>query len=323
MKRAKAVARCAMAGAAAVTLISCGASGPARTDSTASESRVDRAVASPKTGYATVNGARFYYQIHGDLTSSKTPLMVLHGSFMSSEAMAPLTTGFAGTRPVIVFDARGHGRTGDLPGPFTYGQMAADAAGVLDALKVPKADVLGYSMGGVTAMVMAVRYPEKVGKQVIVSGVSQREGWYPEVLEAMARISPDAFAGNPMEAEYKRLSPTPNAFPTLVGQIRSQEAENYDQSDEAIRAIKDKTMIIVGDADGVQLDHALKLFKLRGGGDRRAATQGFLPEAPRARFAILPATSHIGIMANGPLIAELALPFLDDMKPVVPPGFLP
>jgi hypothetical protein len=68
--------------------------------------------------------------------------------------------------------------------------------------------------------------------------------------------------------------------------------------------------------------NALKLFKLRGGGDRTAAAQGFLPAAPRARLAILPATSHIGIMANGPVIAELAAPFLNDSTPVVPPGFL-
>jgi pimeloyl-ACP methyl ester carboxylesterase len=316
------VAGWVMTGAGALTLVSCGTAGRERSDSSAAEAKNDQRVAPTKTGYASVNGARFYYQIYGDLTSAKTPLLVLHGSFMSSEAMAPLTTSFAGTRPVIAFDARGHGRTGDLPGAFTYEQMAADAAGVLDALKVPIADVLGYSMGGVTTVAMAVRYPDKVGKQVIVSGVTRRDGWYPEVPEAMARITPEVFAGSPLEAEYKRLSPTPNAFPVLVGQIREQEAANYDQSDEAIRAIKDKTMIIVGDADGVQLDHALKVFKLRGGGDRGAAAQGFLPVAPRARLAILPATSHIGIMANGPLIAELAIPFLDDTKPVVPPGFL-
>jgi hypothetical protein len=76
-------------------------------------------------------------------------------------------------------------------------------------------------------------------------------------------------------------------------------------------------MIVVGDYDGVQLDYALKLFRLRGG-DNKVAAQGFLPEAPRARLAILPATSHVGIMANGPLIADLVIPFLDDTKPVLP-----
>jgi pimeloyl-ACP methyl ester carboxylesterase len=74
--------------------------------------------------------------------------LVLHGSFMSADSMAPLIKPFAATRPVIALDARGHGRTGDLPGPITYEQMADDSAGVLDALKVRSADVLGYSMGG-------------------------------------------------------------------------------------------------------------------------------------------------------------------------------
>jgi pimeloyl-ACP methyl ester carboxylesterase len=308
----------AITGVAGLALISCRSE---RTSSSPPEASREGRVAPTKTGYAEVKGARFYYQQYGDLASAKTPLLVLHGSFMSSEAMAPLIEGFARTRPVIAFDARGHGRTGEVPGPFTYEQMAVDAADVLDALNVRAADVLGYSMGAVTAVHMVVRFPDKVGKQVIVSGVSQREGWYPEVPEAMAHITAETFAGTPLEKEYKRLSPTPDGFPTLVANIRKQESENYDLSDDAVRAIKTKTMIVVGDADGVQLDHALKLFTLRGGADRKAAAQGFLPEAPRARLAILPATAHVGIMANGPLITELVTPFLDDVKPPLPAGF--
>jgi len=80
-------------------------------------------------------------------------------------------------------------------------------------------------------------------------------------------------------------------------------------------------MIVVGDADAVQLEYALELFKLRGGGDRKVAVQGFMTEAPRARLAILPGTAHVGIVANADLIAALAVPFLDDTKPTTPPGF--
>ena len=275
-----------------------------------------------RTGYADVNGARFHYLMYGDLATQGTPLLVLHGSYMSAEAMTPLIHGFASVRPVIAFDARGHGRTGDLPGPITYEQMADDAAGVLDALKVRRADVLGYSMGGTAAIAMAIRHPGKVAKQIIVSGPFRRDGWYPEVNEALAQATPEAFAGTPLEAEYKRVSPTPNAFPALVSKLRALDGSNYDTSEDAVRGIKDKTMIVVGDADGIELEHAIKLFRLRGGGDRKVAAQGFMTEAPRARLAILPGTSHLGIMANAPLIAELATPFLDDTKPAIPPGFL-
>jgi pimeloyl-ACP methyl ester carboxylesterase len=276
-----------------------------------------------RTGYADVNGARIYYQIYGDLDSQHSPLLVLHGSYMSSDAMAPVIRPFVASRPVIALDARGHGRTGDLPGGITYEQLADDAAGVLNAVTVRSADVLGYSMGGITAITMAVRHPDKVGKQIILSGTFARDGWYPEVNDAIAQATPEAFAGSPLQAEYKRVSPTPNAFSVLVSKLRALAATNYDSPEDAVHRIDGKTMIVAGDADAVELDHAIKLFKLRGGGDRKVAAQGFMTEAPRARLAILPATSHVGIMANADLIAQLAIPFLDDTKPMTPPGFFP
>jgi pimeloyl-ACP methyl ester carboxylesterase len=242
---------------------------------------------------------------------------------MSGDAMTPLIEPFAATRPVVAVDQRGHGRTGDLPGPITYERLADDAAGVLRALGVPTADVLGYSMGGTAALYLAVRHPERVGKQVILSAPFRRDGWYPEVLRALSQATPEAFAGTPLAAEYERLSPTPDAFPTLVEKLRDLDDSDYGQADDAIRAIGGKTMVVVGDADGVALAHAVALFTLRGGGDRKAAAEGFLPEAPRARLAVLPGTSHTGMMAQAPLLAELVTPFLDDATPVTPPGFFP
>jgi pimeloyl-ACP methyl ester carboxylesterase len=298
---------------AAVALAGCGS--PRSTEPSSA--------APTRTGYATVAGARFYYQIYGDLSSQRSPLLVLHGSYMSSDAMAPLIRPFVASRPVIALDARGHGRTGDLPGDITYDQLADDAAGVLEALNVRSADVLGYSMGGVTAIKMAIRHPHRAGKQIILSGTSSRDGWYPEVNEALAQMTPDAFAGSPLQAEYKRISPTPDAFPVLVSKLRTLDASNYDSPDDAVRGIDDKTMIVVGDADAVEFEHAIKLFRLRGGGDKKVVVQGFMTEAPRARLAILPGTSHVGIMASADVIAQLAIPFLDDIKPTTPPGFFP
>lgn len=274
-----------------------------------------------KTGFAEVQGGNLHYAVHGDLASGKTPLLVLHGSYLSGEAMRPIFEPFLATRPVIVVDQRGHGRSGDLPGPITYELLGDDAAAVLKALDVEQADVLGYSMGGTAALYFAARHPQRAGKQIILSGTSSRRGWLPEVQQAIAKTDATMFAGSPMEREYKRLSPNPDGFATLVEKLRVMDEADFALGDDAVRAIDDKTMIILGDADGVDLQHALKLFELRGGVDKQAATQGFLAQAPRARLAVLPAMSHVGVMGEGELIARLAVPFLDDVKPAVPPGF--
>ena len=275
-----------------------------------------------KTGYADVGGAHQYYEIYGDLNSGKTPLVVLHGSLMSADAMAPLSERFARSRPVIALDARGHARTRDVPGPITYDLLADDVDGVLAVLGVRKADVLGYSMGGTTAIMLAARHPERVNKLVSISGPFSPEGWYPELRKGFEQWSPTMLAGTGLEAEYKRLSPTPDGLLTLIPKLKAMETTPWGIPEARVRALAARTMVIVGDADGLQLEYALKFFTLRGGGDREAAVNGILPSSPRARLAVLPATSHVGMMARPQLIVDVVTPFLDDEKPPMPDNFL-
>jgi pimeloyl-ACP methyl ester carboxylesterase len=275
-----------------------------------------------KSGFAEANGGRQYYEVRGDLKSGKTPLVVLHGSFMSADAMAPLTERFARSRPVIALDARGHGRTPDIAGPVTYELLADDVAGVLAAIGVNKADVLGYSMGGTTAIALAIRHPDRVGKLISISGPYGPEGWYPEVRKGFEQWTPTMLAGSGLEAEYKRLSPTPDGLPALMAKMKAMENAPWGFSEAQVRALKARTLLIVGDADGIQLEYAVKLFKLRGGGDPAATAKGFLAEAPPARLAVLPATSHVGMMARPQLVVDVVTPFLDDETPPLPANFL-
>ena len=275
--------------------------------------------AGPRADSATVEGGEVRYFVHGDLTSSKTPVLVLHGAFMSSDTMKPLTDLIA-DRPLIVVDQRGHGRTGDLPGPITYEALADDAAAVLADAGVPKADVVGYSMGAGAALQLALRHPEVVDHLVVASVSFNEAGNLPGFTQMMAGITPEVFAGTPMEAEFKRLAPDPNAFASVVNKIKVMD-HGQDWPAEDIRALTSPTFIIVGDHENVRHEHAVELYRLRGGGDTARASQPFLTEAPPARLAILPASSHVDVFGDPALLAAMILPFLDDQTRPMPDGF--
>lgn len=275
--------------------------------------------AAPRMDSADVQGGAVRYQIIGDLTSGKTPLLVLHGAFMSSDAMKPLTD-LITDRPMIVVDQRGHGRTGDLPGPITYETLADDAAAVLADAGVAKADVVGYSMGAAAALQLALRHPERVDHLVLASTSFNEAGNLPGFTRMMEGITPEVFAGTPMEAEFRRLAPDPLAFASVVNKIKVMDhGQNWPA--EQIRALTSPTFIIVGDHDIVRPEHAVELYRLRGGGDTARASQPFLTEAPPARLAILPGASHIEVFGDPALLAAMILPFLDDRTRPPPPGF--
>ncbi|HEX2559640.1 alpha/beta hydrolase [Phenylobacterium sp.] len=277
-------------------------------------------LAAKRSAVAQVAGLKVRYDVHGDLKSGKTPLLVLHGAYMSADAMAPMVQRFSRTRPVIVLDQRGHGRTGDGTGPITYERLADDAAAVLDAAGVRQADVFGYSMGGAAAIQLAVRHPGKVGKLVAVSASTRLDAMYPEVLAGIAQITPEVFANTPMRREYDRLAPRPQDFPKLVEKLKVLDATPFDWG-PAMRALTHKTMIVMGDYDVVAPEHAVEMFRMRGGGAPALAAQGFLTAPPPARLLVLPGASHIGIMAEPDILAALVTPFLEDATPKMPEGF--
>src|SRR6185436_4837209 len=217
----------------------------------------------PTTGYAPVNGLKMYYEIHG----SGEPVVLLHGAFMAiTDDWSVWISELSKTRKVIAVEMQGHGRTADINRDLTYENLADDVAGLLDYLKIPSADVIGYSLGGGVAMQCAIRHPEKVRKVVSISAPFRRDGWVKEANDALANLTWELFKGSPMEAEYKKLSPTPDKFPDFVNHIKATASRPYDFADK-LKATKAPMFFIHGDADGVRLDHIAEMFRLKGGGE--------------------------------------------------------
>src|SRR5262249_46609876 len=116
---------------------------------------------------ALVRGRKVYYETHGD--AGGVPLLLLMGMGGSCRGWLPLQVPeFQKTRRAIVCDHRGVGQSDDPGGAFTTADLADDAAGLLAALRIPRADVLGAFMGGMVAQELALRHPERIDRLVLV-----------------------------------------------------------------------------------------------------------------------------------------------------------
>jgi pimeloyl-ACP methyl ester carboxylesterase len=274
-----------------------------------------------RSGYLPINGLSLYHEVYGDLDTAKPPLLWIPGAFMATDSMKPWADAFARERDVIVFDQQGHGHTPDTSREMSYEQFADDAAALLRALEVERADVMGYSQGGGVALQLAIRHPSLVSKLVSMSATFRKDGWYPSVFEAIQGLTADEFAGTPVEAAFKGHTPDAKAFDTYVRKMKRLNIDDQNISDEEMRSISAPTMVIVGDADGVKPEHALAMFKLRGGGDEEAAASGVLETVPSARLVVLPAMSHVGLSGESEVLVPMVTAFLDDAPPKTPELF--
>ena len=97
------------------------------------------------------------------------PILLFNGASDGMDAWDPsFPRSLSSNHTVIAFDSRGLGNTTMGSKPYFYQQLANDAAGLLDALKIPKADVMGYSLGSYIAQQFTIMYPDKVNTLTLV-----------------------------------------------------------------------------------------------------------------------------------------------------------
>jgi pimeloyl-ACP methyl ester carboxylesterase len=256
-----------------------------------------------ESGYAPVNGLEMYYEIHGQ----GAPLVMLHGGMANIEwPGGPLMRELAITRQVIAIEFQAHGHTADIDRPMTYENLRDDIAAFITWLDLGPVDVLGFSVGGVVTLGVGISNPELVRKLVVVSASISPDLQREENIQGTASMSAEALAGSPIEQSYMAIAPNPEDFPTLIAKVQEMSATFQGWAPEDVRAIAAPTLIVVGDADAIQLDATLELLRLRGGD-----VNGDFVGVPESQLAIIPGATHFSILTRLDVLLTIIPPFLD------------
>ncbi len=247
------------------------------------------AVAMTTQDHVRVGGADLWYATAG----SGTPVLLLHGGLGSSDDWGNQVAALAAHHRVIVLDSRGQGRSTRDDTPYSYDLMADDVLALLDALKIDRIDIVGWSDGANTGLDLAMRYPKRVGRlfafgaNASVSGMvgePEKQAIFPLLMQ---RVS----------ADYARLSPTPGDFEDVAGKMSAMWATQPEWADAQLATIKSPVWIVEGDHEEFI---------------RREHTEHLARAIPGAGLLILPGASHFAPLQSPGLFNAAVLQFLDD-----------
>ncbi len=257
----------------------------------------------------TVNGHDVYYEVHGDLETGETPVLLLHGGMQSiASSFGAFIPDLVEDRPVIGVEQQGHGHTPLNDEPITLETMRIDTIGVLDALSVEKVHVVGFSAGGMLGIDLAVNMPDRLASLTSISGSASPDGFVPGIIrmqkdpdyvppaEVLAMMpSEEEFAE--MFAEIAAVNPGgAEAAPVTMQKMSRFITTDWGWTEQQVAAIPVPSLIMNGDNDFILAEHALYLSKT----------------IPDARLAILPGTTHMNILKQ-PELKPMIRKFINDM----------
>lgn len=254
--------------------------------------------------YAHVNGLQLYYEVHGQ----GKPLLLLPGAISGiSTAFGKLIPLLAVERQIIALEFQGYGHTTDIPErPLSYEQLTDDVIELLHILNLQRIDIFGYSTGAGVALQVAMRRPTMVRKLILASVSYQSSGRHPDLKTLFSlHFMQEALKDSPYEAEYLCASKSPEDWSTHLAKVRAFEQNTQDWSADEISGIKAPALIIAGDADIIQPEHAIALYRLFGGGSLGELSM------PASQLAILPGTMHTMLTQKTDLLMAMIPDFLD------------
>ena len=197
--------------------------------------------------YLTTRGIRMYYETYGQ----GEPLLLLHINGGSVNVFSNQIPYFAKHYRVIAVDTRAHGKTVDAGDSLTFEQMADDFNALLDSLHLQHCYVIGWSDGGISGLLLAIRHPDKV-KKLVVSGPNlwpDTTGLEPVIWHWLEKTVDS----------LRRLPPTSkNKNDLKVAELDMKEPHMTLQQ---LHAIQCPTLVMGGDHDAIPPYHLWQIFK--------------------------------------------------------------
>ena len=223
----------------------------------------------------THDGIQLYYEVYG----AGEPLLLVHGGGLSIASFKAQIEYFRQHYRVIAMDSRDQGRSADSPDKITYEKMTDDLAALLDHLNVSQVYVLGWSDGGIEALLLGIRHPVKVKKIAAMAANLDPQGVYPEIWD-WARKEMDSM---PPEAKQ-----TPDGKRELKLLQMALTEPHIDP--KALENITVPTLVLAGDHDMIRDEHTLEIYH----------------HLPNAELCIFPGATH-AIPYDDPVLFNTAV----------------
>ena len=203
------------------------------------------------SGEIHLHGARIYYVVYG----TGKPVLLLHGGLsnrLSWFSQIPFLIN-AGWQ-VILVDTRGHGQSTLGGKPLSYNLFAEDVLQVLDHLSIRQTDIVGWSDGGIIALILARKQPQRVGKIVAISANFHPTGLVEDATEAVSSTGIRQWL-------KKWWSGAGEQYAELEAGITQLWATEPRFKNEDLQAIQAPTLVVVGEQDRITQEHSAELAK--------------------------------------------------------------
>jgi pimeloyl-ACP methyl ester carboxylesterase len=242
-----------------------------------------------QTGYVSVNGVKIWYGTFG----SGPSVVLIEGGLDTTDDWGYLAPSLAAHHyRAIVFDSRCQGRSTCSNAPLSYELMASDTIGVMNALHVHKAPIVGYSDGGIIGLILAFHDPSRVAS-VFAYGANSKPNTL--VNPTPAEVPVDNASEAWSERVYRAQSPTPDAFKAVEKRIAHMWDTQPHLMAQQLRTISAPVWIVDGDRDMI----------------KRSDSDFMAHAMPLGQELILPGASHYALWQYPTLFNTAVLQFLN------------